>query len=286
MSPSEADLRAALRAGEGGDLDIERIVAGGRAVKAQRRVRMLTTAAVTVVVAGVGAGAVVLAQSSGSGGSGSRADGRTSGKFGSLSGTAPAVPGPSATSGIGGHMAPGLPLPSPSGLTHDAARTARSAACPASLPDYQLPGGGSPGQFGADGPLFSRAVSSIVVCAYGTATSARTAPRSVVLTGGAARTVAASLENAPRVKATGACPFYRTADAQTLAIVGFASDGAPVGVVTAAVGVPACSVQVTNGTALRYQWLPPAALRTALGRLDPVAGRSHGPVMRGSPVSS
>jgi len=224
MSPSEADLRAALRAGEGDDLDVERVVAGGRAERAQRRVRVLTTAAVTVVVAGVGAGAALV----NSGGDSSRAGGGTSGGYRQdLDGARTAGPGSSATPPAG-------TVPTPA-----SGHKAPAAACPTSLPDYRLPGGGSPGQFGSDGPMLRRAVASITVCAYGAPGSAGTAPRSLVLTGDAARTIAASLEDAPRTKATGACPFYRTADARSLAIIGLAADGAQVGIVTTTVGVPA-----------------------------------------------
>ena len=142
-------------------------------------------------------------------------------------------------------------------------------------------------QFGADGPLFGRTVDSLVVCAYGTPSAAATAhPQRAVLRGAAARTVVDSLEKAPRTKPTGACPFLRTADAQALAIVGVAADGTVVDTVTTTVGDPACSVRVTNGTALRYQWLPPAVLRLALAELNPSAGRSHGPILQGSPANS
>jgi hypothetical protein len=278
MSPSESDLRAALRDGEGDDLNVDRIIAGGRALRARRRARMMTAAAVTVLVAGLGTGGAVLLSGNGNSESGSKANGGTSfdqrraqsGTAGSLNGAA------------GGGAAASAANPPKAAAPND---SVTAVPCPASLPDYRLPGGGSPGQFGADGPLFSRTVDSIVVCAYGTPSAAATArPHRLVLTDGAATAVADSLEKAPRTKPTGACPFLRTADAQAIAIVGVAADGKVVGTVTTTVGDPACSVRVTNGTALRYQWLPPEVLRTALAELN--RGRSHGPVLKGSPISS
>jgi DinB superfamily len=139
----------------------------------------------------------------------------------------------------------------------------------------------------ADGPLFRGSVESVVVCAYGTPSAASTArPQRLVLTDGAARTVVDSLEKAPQTKPTGACPLLRTADAQAVALLGVSADGKVVDTVTTTVGDPACSVRVTNGTALRYRWLPPTVLRTALAQVNPSAGRSHGPVVQASPGNS
>lgn len=281
MSPSEADLRAALRDGEGANLDVDRIIAGGRAMRAQRRARVMTAAAVTVLVAGLGTGGALLINGSGGdSNSGSKAGGgasfdqrKANSQAGSVNGGAASLAPTNAAPGAGGAGGVAGAIP--------------TAACPATLPDYRLPGGGSPGQFGADGPLFSRPVVSVVVCGYGTPSAATTArPHRLVLTDGAARTLVDSLEKAPRTKPSGACPFLRTADAQAVAILGIAADGKVVDTVTTTVGDPACSVRVTNGTALRYQWLPPAAVRSALGGLNPSAGRSHGPVIHGSPINS
>ena len=275
MSPSEADLRAALRDGEGDDLDVDRIVAGGRAVRAQRRARVMTTAAVTVLVAGLGTGVALLNNGNGDTGSSSKAGGGTS--FDQRQ-TDSANGG--ANGGAGGSSV-GIPPKAAAGAA------VADVRCPTTLPDYRLPGGGSPGQFGADGPLFRGSVVSVVVCAYGTPSAASTArPQRLVLTDGAARAVVDSLEKAPQTKPTGACPMLRTADAQALALLGISAEGKVVDTVTTTVGDPACSVRVTNGTALRYRWLPPTVLRTALAQVNPSAGRSHGPVVQASPGNS
>ncbi|MDT4951126.1 MAG: hypothetical protein QOJ37_3721, partial [Pseudonocardiales bacterium] len=60
MSPTEFDLRAALRDGEGDGVDVDRVVAGGRARRTHRRSQLLSTAAVVAFVAAAGTGGALI----------------------------------------------------------------------------------------------------------------------------------------------------------------------------------------------------------------------------------
>jgi hypothetical protein len=283
MSPTERDLRAALRDGEGDDPDVDRIVFHALLVRALRRRRALTTAAAVVVVAGVATGGTALVRGGfGGGDSGSNSakvnsGGRTA--FGSAdaagSGAANAAGG--AASGASG----GAAAPSAAG-----GGTADLPGCPASLPRYALPGGSTPSSGGAGGRLFSGTVASAVVCSYGTVDAAlgtdAPKPTRVVFTGADAATLATSLENAARTRPMGMCPLIRSADERALAVIGVAADGARLGTVTTTVNRPACAVVVTNGTARRYAWSPPPTLANRLlGAGTPTGGLTHGPVVNG-----
>jgi hypothetical protein len=252
MSPSEFDLRAALHHGEGDDLNVDQLVLGARARAAQRRVRLLSTAAVVAVVAGASVGIAQLAGNNGEQ-AGSNAAGAGS-----------AATNPNADSAYGARSqaksAPQRALAPLSGV-----------ACPTTPPHYLLPGGGSPGQFGSGGPLFSKPVSSVVVCAYGSALQKATEPRShpvrLELQDGAATRLAASLENASKTPVMASCPGASTE--QEFAIIGVATDGTRLPAVTASLADSACVSKVTNGTAIRYQWSPPQDLRERLLALTP-----------------
>jgi hypothetical protein len=272
MSPSEFDLRAALHDGEDGDLNVDQLIERGRARVTQRRVRLLSGAAIVAVVAGVATGGTLLATAD-NGSKPSLANAQDAGR------TAAAAPGPAAASGggaaggaaVSGPRAPASPMPS---SAQPAA--AATTACPQTLPRYSPPGGGSPGQFGASGPLFSKPVATVVVCGYGSGfsrVSAPThAPARLELHDGAAARLVASLESAPKVKPQVMCPDYRTADVQQIAIIGVTSAGTPTGTpVTTTIGLPACDVRVTNGTAIRYDWSPPADIARRLVVRNPVS---------------
>src|SRR5439155_8122953 len=136
MSPSESDLRAALHDGEGGNLDVDQLILGARAHAAQRRMRLLSTAAVVAVVAsaGVGGAALLRSGSSPESDAGEKAANRSHSAYDATAGNkrADAVPG--------------------------AQGAASGVPCPSSPPNYLLPGGGGTTQFGAPGPLFSKPV--------------------------------------------------------------------------------------------------------------------------------
>jgi hypothetical protein len=280
MSPTEHDLRAALRDGEGDGPDPDRLIALGQAHQARRRMQMLSTAVAVVVIAGAGTGIVALARS----GSGDKtnADSAVHGAAGER--LAVSAPGGSSGAGAGAGGASSAALPAAAGSQN--AGKAAGVGCPATLPRYVLPGGGSPGQFGADEPLFDRPVTSVIVCSYDVVpapSGAPLAPARVALSGASARRLAASLNGAAAAPAT-LCPKRDlTASARDLAIIGLAADGTPLHTITVTRSASACAdSQVTNGTAVRYNWTPPSDLRPILAALTPTAI----PKMHGSPISS
>jgi hypothetical protein len=278
MSPTERDLRAALHDGEGDGLNVDGIVSSVRSLRAQRRRRMLNTAAAVVVVAGVAAGGTALVRSATGDSTASDSAKTNNGGAASAPGGASAQRG-SAYGAANGTGNGGLnSAPPPAGLP----------GCPASLPRYTLPGTSTPSTSAAGGRLFSGTVRSAVVCSYGSLDAALSGnapkPTRVVLTGNGAATLAASLENAARVRPKVMCPQIRSADERSLAVIGVAADGARLGTVTTTMNMPACDVRVTNGKAVRYAWSPPPSLANRLAGANPSAGRSHGPVVNGSPT--
>lgn len=273
MSPSEFDLRAALHDGEGGDdLNVDQLIQHARARVTQRRVRLLSGAAIVAVVAGVATGGTLLAA-----GNGSQHSLANDQRADTSAGSAP------------GGQAAKARAPAPVG-GHGAARSSRTAAptapaqggivpmersaatCPR-RPPPPLPGGRSPDQSGTGGPLFTKPVVSIVVCGYGNMLTRVSAPNGhparLELHDGAATRLAASLESAPKVKLHVMCPDYRTAATQQVAIIGIAANGTGAGTVTTTIGMPPCAVEVTNGTAVRYDWSPPADIARRLAALNP-----------------
>lgn len=257
MSPTESDLRGALRDGEGDGVDADRIVGLGRARRAQQRTRLLTGAAAVVLVAGLATGGAFLA-----GGSSPSGDARrdstafgasTAGSAGSRA-NAPAYAGPA--DGAGGRSAAASSAPS--------AGSAAGAAdpCPVSYPQVMLPGGGS-SQFGADGPMFAKTPVSLTVCAYGPEGDTGR-PAVLVLTGDRATELADSLEKASTKRSYLPCPEATHPQQNRLAILGVAADGTRLTAVTTSVGVPQCSITATNGTAVRYLWSPPSDLYQVL----------------------
>lgn len=260
MSPTEFDLRAALHDGEGDEPNVDQLILHGRARVAQRRVRVLSTAAAVAVVAGLGTGIAVLANGNGNAGN------STSNAEAGV-GTAATRPGTAfgAASSAG---APQAAAPAASAAISDRGLAASLAVrCPASLPRYAVPGGGGTGQFGGDGPLFSKAVHAVVVCGYGTtndtASGSTARPARLELRDVAATRLAASLSAASTTPLAGArCP--NSASTYNFAIIGLTSDGARAGTVTAELTTPGCNGQVTNGTAVRYGWSPPAEVRDRL----------------------
>ncbi len=241
MSPSEFQLRDALRDGEGDGVDAGAVIARAVRVRHERRMRVASVAAAVIVVGGIGAGASVAFRSNGSDGSGStalNAEGRSTPRTGST------VAGSTAPRVSGGYQG---------AATDDKGAPPATAApaCPADFPQLALPGGGGSGQFGSDGPLFASPVAAIEVCGY----PASGAPgSSTVLVGSAATEVAASLEAAP-LRGTRRCPFPVQGD--RLAMYPLTADGASERVVTVELW---CDGKVTNGTAIRYDWSAPSAL--------------------------
>jgi hypothetical protein len=229
MSPNEFQLRAVLHEGEGEDLDANRIIARARAIRHERRVRFASVAAVVAVVTGVGvAGGVALTRDDHHSASNTTAEKRASAGSGSSN------------------------YDASSPLTAASA----SAACPATVPRLLLPGGGSPGQFGADGPLFGDPVSSITVCGY--IRDDKPLPQAVVVSGADAAQLAADAEAADQ-RGGGSCGASAADEIQTFVLLATSTTGAAMNPVVDTV----CGT-VTNGTALRYDWQPPKNIVDAL----------------------
>jgi hypothetical protein len=284
MSPTEHDLRAALSDGEGDGPDAGRLIALGEAQRARRRMQALSTAAAVVLIAGAGTGIVALARGGG-GDDKTSADSAAGQRYDSNSGTAAAG---------GAARLPAVPSAT-GGASTNAEKSADAAVrCPATVPRYALPGGGSPGQFGSDGPLFSKPVQSVVVCSYRAADApgaqpASTLPARAAVTGAKAARLAASL-NAAAATPGASCPQTDLPAVSDLAIIGLAADGTSAGTVTATYQPAGCSARVTNGTAVRYNWTPPSELVPVLARLSPrsavVPTQMPTGKVHGSPISS
>jgi hypothetical protein len=95
-------------------------------------------------------------------------------------------------------------------------------------------------------------------------------PVSTVLNGSAAAQLAASLDSASKTTQPGACPLYLTAQGKLLVIVAAKPDGTLMAPVIAHVLQNPCNLPVTNGTAVRYNWSPPATLNALLDEIRAV----------------
>lgn len=272
MSPTEDDLRSALSDGAGDVPDTERIMFAATQQRAARQKRLLSVAAAVVVVGGVATGAGFLAHHNRStesaGGGGAAAEPARD-----------AVGGP-ATAADGEQPA--------------------TTMCPSKMPASTTFGGAD-----GTGKLFAEPVSSAVVCAYPTVGTTgpikaggggtSSTPSSITLNGADATTLTDSLENAAKVRPGTVCPDIRLADQETIVVLAKASDGTELTPVTTTINEVACAVVVSNGSAVRYAWAPPAALHrdfaglTGSGRADPgsvpAGGISSGsPTVNGTPA--
>lgn len=287
MSPSEFDLRAALRDGEGDSIDVDRVVAGGESLRARRRVQMLTASVAIVLVA---AGAVTTAALAGHG---------PRGYVGEGGGHAT-----SARSDAAGRSDKGARA-QPSARASDAApaastasaagRAATNIVCPVNFPGYpkHLRPSVDGRAVGSTGPLFSAPVQAVVICSYGSMLSrtAATVPGRVAVSGVAAAQLQTSLETAPTAPTRGQCP-YIASTRRSYVFIGVDVDGRPEPPITATLDSGPCDPDpVTNGTATRYGWRPPRNLQTALLAIEPgnrivasphppSSGRNHGSPIR------
>ena len=273
MSPTENELRAALRHGEGDGPDPFVVAAAGRRARARRRSRMVNTAAAVILIGGLGTVGTVVLQNAGT-------DEHAGGSMdmGAAAKAPHALSQQNAAGGASGHgsaqtrsaPAGGAPV-----LPPGAAKPAPNS-CPATAPAVPTPG--TPG---TAGPLFPQAPTDLVVCTY-TSVAGSAGPGALVLTGTDARAVLASLDAASTTRPSGMCPNYRLAGERTVEIIGRSASGAPVGAVRTTLDRPACATVVTNGTAVRYGWRPPQELVRKVG---PLGGRSHGPVAQATSPS-
>lgn len=280
MSPSEDELRRALRSGEGARPDTDRIVAAGASARAQRRTRWVQGAAAVVLVGATAA--VVGVATGGDGGDPDRSAARSQRDAGGATALSP-------SSAPGRAIASGEPAPAggarPSGSATDSLPI-RQATCPDTYPTRLLPGNEAPGR------LFARPAASITVCAYGNgqriASTAGVA--SYVVSGTDAETLQRSLENARSTPSGASCTEVRPAQQHRLVLVAIATDGTELRPVTTTLTVPVCDTRTTNGATTRYAWVPPLDQRQRLFALSPtnpaatLPPRSPSGKVIGSPV--
>jgi hypothetical protein len=272
MSPSESDLRAALRHGEGAGLNADHVLVHARAGAAQRRVRLLSAAAIFAVVAGAGVGGAFLANSGGNASDTSAAGAQNAAR-------APVL-APHATTG--GRL--------DAGTGGTAGRYgAAGETCPVSFSSESAPGRSDSALRAA---VFSKPVRVVVLCAYSTSTAAAPAPaatalpaspKQLTLRGAQAAQLAGSLERASTHRRPVMCPNIRT-QSRPLVMIGYAANGSIAGMVITNLNAPACTVVFVRNGHTRYGWSPPASLTAVLGRLL-VPQRTAGQVTP-SPISS
>jgi hypothetical protein len=233
VSPSEFDLRAALRAGEGEHLDPDSVLSAARSARHQRRVRIASAVGAAAVVGAVGAGVGIVDLHS-------PASPAASGSSTTSSGSAASSGSHSLLYGSG---APGPVQTALAALT-----------CPATATRYMLPGGGGTGQFGGKTSLFGRPVAAMKVCVY-PAAAGTTPARSYVIEGADARAAAQSLDAAPKVPLF--CQRLVPETQLTFEVLAVTADGTKLRPVVV-------SGRVTNGTAVRYTCEAPISLTRQL----------------------
>lgn len=253
MSPSEDQLRAALRHGEGDGLSAAGIIARAEDHRRQRRTRLLSVAAAVVVVAGIGTG-VGLATTSSHRSTSSEANG-----------AAKAQRAPSAAGDAGGSLA-------------------LSASCPATAPT--LP----PQTAGTSGTFFEAPVQAMQICAYQYAggrlvtVAGAASPLTGVLAADDAQRIADALNAAAPVTGNDvSCDLRPTKGLQEIVVLAAYADGREAPQVI--VGMGPCNRTITNGHTTRGPWQPPAVLNAFLANVNAaiakgahsIAPRSIGP---------
>lgn len=264
MSPTEKELRAFLREGEGDIPDAVSVISNAMRVREARRKRLttvLTSAAAAVVVIG---GSVLLvnaghsndnAGSSESGGlaqtsltngpaAGSAPSGRNDEKHQSMT-RANIVPNAKGSDQYSAHI--GLPM------------------CASSPTHYALPGGGGLNAFGANGKVWQRTPNAMRVCAY----VGSGQPTSHLIYGPPAAAIAQDVESASVTSVAGpSCPTA-TPSAKGGTIEIYALDAHQNKLKAVVFDVPACgAVHATNGTASRYLTQLPSGLATAFAKAE------------------
>jgi hypothetical protein len=245
MSLTEDQLRAALRDGEGGNVDADVLIASALRVRHERRHRInigLAVAAAAVLIGGLGS--VLVRSSHDEGGSSAG---------GAAAGSAASRPLHRSAAGGAGGLVPRPAASAPSALGADRA----SRACPRTPVHLSLPGGGGTGEFGSTGRLFSRDVAAITACGYPVSGArART-----VIVGDTARRAARKLEAAPATSHSSAyhCPVQNSSGTVELLPVDARGRNLRPVVLTGA-----CPYKATNGTAVRYPLVLPRALTAVL----------------------
>src|SRR4051794_27062940 len=143
MAPSEFDLRAALRDGEGEGLNADRLMMIGEAYsdrRRQHRVRLLSAATVVAVISGVAVAAVQFGGNGESGGAGS--DSMADKAIAGAAGGGQLRRAQGSATGV-----PGVPMAS------SAHKALAGVPCPSPAPHYSLSRGNGSAPYGATSPL-------------------------------------------------------------------------------------------------------------------------------------
>jgi hypothetical protein len=278
MSPTEFDLRQALRDGEGDGVDAGLIIFAARERRAHRRHVLLSAAAAVIVVGGVAGGITALA-------------GNSPGDTSAAGANAPAGLGSSAGPSLGGtHRAPtgrdvkpgNAPLPTADGSGPYSSNLQIRFRCARQPVRTTLPGSGT-ASLGATGELLAGPVSEYHVCVtpfrFGTAGPAPRAakPQHITLTGSAADALTTSIENASRAPARIECPMIRTAETVVISIVPVTPAGKTLAPIVVSSSLPLCNAPITNGTSVRYNWQVPRRLQRVLDISAVASGSVTGP---------
>jgi hypothetical protein len=240
VSPTEFQLRAALHEGEGQPLQAGAIIARAEAIQDRRRKRVTSLAAAAVVVGAVSAGGALLANTGSSERNASSAGSADSGAHRAASGPEARTPSLS------------VPIAPPNGL-----------ACPALPPD---PGSPAAGSSARRAPLFDEPVASITACGYASSgpTDAERLVGSTLLTGANAEALVRSVNSASTEVIAIPCPA--PLERHSLVLLAVDPHGTPAQPVVASLD---CGGAITNGTAVRYGWTPPADLAALASRRSP-----------------
>jgi hypothetical protein len=261
MSPTEDQLRRALRDGEGAGPDPDDVVRHAIAYRSQRRVRIASTVAVVAVVAGIGVGVGVAA-------GGSAHHPAHSGSALKPVGTGEAARAPSSGAGAGN-------------AAGGAASMAQPASCPATLP--AIPRGSGT----AD--LYTHALTSVRVCGYlGTgvavAESATGQPLTRTFTGSDATAIEHAVNSGATTNPTVSCKALPANGLHALLLLGRYDSGAAAPSVLLGVG---CDNVTTNGFDVRYDVSTPAPLRDFVSTLQRAATSAYSrPSIAPSPATS
>ena len=261
MSPTENELRAFLREGEGEIPDAVSVMSNAMRVREARRKRIttvLSSAAAAVVVIG---GSVLLVnaggsndENAGSGGLAQRVNNTANAAGGADLGTnsekhqsrsEASVMAPNANKSQRYNALMGLPM------------------CPASPTHLALPGGGGLNTFGADGKMWQQPPNAMRVCAY----IGSNRPASRMIYGPQVAKIAHEVETASVTRIAGpSCPTSTPSTAgRTIEI--FALDADRNRLKPVVFDAPACGVvHATNGTASRYLTKLPAGVASTIAK--------------------
>lgn len=260
MSPTEDELRRALREEEGSGPDPATVIMRAAAYRSERRTKILSAVAAVAVVAGVGTGIGLVTTSGGSHKkeAGSAAGGTA--QFGANSSAARAPQyGSGAAEGGAGDAAPA------------------PASCPPSAPTVAA-------ATDTTRPLLTGPVSTVTVCGYlGTGTLVRDATSHAPLThtyaGSDATAIADALAKATPSSRALSCGAIPAGGLRSLVLYARYATGAAAAPIVVDVG---CGARLTNGTTTRASWQQPAQLGPFVLALARAVGAEQG--QGGAPI--